>query len=199
MDSRLRWWVFFVFFATVADVQMAARRNAKPSKQVSFLDAANAFTPRGVEDFNLPNEFKALPKYKHMCSECPYGTNKLCDIKKHNLIHTNQWPFECKGCAYKTRTSSHILVHERKYGHEWQKVQVLAAAAEAPAAPAPTPSAAPAVPAAPIVAAPTVLVEPAIGAVRCCPGGWEICIARAKWVFCAEDAAFDPTLFDHGY
>lgn len=57
-----------------------------------------------------------LPGFIYNCEQCPYGSNKLSNMKKHLAVHNPNRPYSCFICGNRFQTlqtfKGHQLIHE---------------------------------------------------------------------------------------
>lgn len=53
----------------------------------------------------------------YSCKLCAYQTRILTNVQNHQRIHTNEKPFQCSFCAYKSNQHSNLKTHVKKH-HE---------------------------------------------------------------------------------
>lgn len=46
------------------------------------------------------------------CLQCTFKTNRLANLKTHNLVHISNKPFVCSSCSYKSKRKSDLKRHE---------------------------------------------------------------------------------------
>nr|XP_016930620.1 zinc finger protein 675-like [Drosophila suzukii]XP_036670405.1 zinc finger protein 675-like [Drosophila suzukii] len=68
----------------------------------------------GEQEFKENNSNDAVrPKKSHMCSHCQRSFSYPSQLKRHNLVHTDERPFKCSDCPSAFKEKSYLSVHIR--------------------------------------------------------------------------------------
>ena len=54
----------------------------------------------------------------YSCDTCDYKSKTSGAMNRHKMTHTGEKPLECDKCGYKSRTKSHLAVHKRTHTGE---------------------------------------------------------------------------------
>ncbi|XP_075530071.1 uncharacterized protein LOC142563403 [Dermacentor variabilis] len=55
---------------------------------------------------------------RHHCNFCGYKTDNICHLKRHNMLHTGEQPFECHLCPQRFRRKYNLKLHLRTHTGE---------------------------------------------------------------------------------
>lgn len=51
------------------------------------------------------------------CAQCPYVACNLSDLRRHLIVHSNEQPYHCCSCSFKSKWKSDVKKHQRSSGH----------------------------------------------------------------------------------
>jgi hypothetical protein len=51
------------------------------------------------------------------CQQCPYVACNLSDLRRHLIVHSNEQPYHCCSCEYKSKWKSDVKKHQRSLNH----------------------------------------------------------------------------------
>lgn len=51
------------------------------------------------------------------CQQCPYVACNLSDLRRHLIVHSNEQPYHCCSCSYKSKWKSEVKKHQRAHNH----------------------------------------------------------------------------------
>ena len=51
------------------------------------------------------------------CHQCPYVACNLSDLRRHLIVHSNEQPYHCCACVFKSKWKSDVKKHQRSMGH----------------------------------------------------------------------------------
>jgi transcription elongation factor Elf1 len=70
---------------------------------------------------NPPSQ-NSLPENLFYCTHCPYATEQIVKLQRHELKHTNKADNQCKVCTFSCRTIEILNQHMRLHSPEKQQV-----------------------------------------------------------------------------
>lgn len=59
----------------------------------------------------------AASKSSLCCQQCPYVACNLSDLRRHLIVHSNEQPYHCCACDFKSKWKSDVKKHQRSLGH----------------------------------------------------------------------------------
>ena len=51
------------------------------------------------------------------CQQCPYVACNLSDLRRHLIVHSNEQPYHCCACEFKSKWKSDVKKHQRSLNH----------------------------------------------------------------------------------
>lgn len=51
------------------------------------------------------------------CQQCPYVACNLSDLRRHLIVHSNEQPYHCCSCDFKSKWKSDVKKHQRNLNH----------------------------------------------------------------------------------
>jgi len=73
---------------------------------------------RSHEAAAAPVQNKPASKHHSLCcQQCPYVACNLSDLRRHLIVHSNEQPYHCCSCDFKSKWKSDVKKHQRSVGH----------------------------------------------------------------------------------
>lgn len=51
------------------------------------------------------------------CAQCPYVACNVSDLRRHLIVHSNEQPYHCCACDFKSKWKSDVKKHQRAMNH----------------------------------------------------------------------------------
>ena len=94
----------------------AATRKSQNISNVFFFFSSNSKPQPGAK---LPQQQPSQAKSSHSlcCQQCPYVACNLTDLRRHLIVHSNEQPYHCCACDFKSKWKSDVKKHQRSLNH----------------------------------------------------------------------------------
>lgn len=120
--------------------QAASQLNLTPPNSTSVSSASSSSSSSSLKSKPLPQhqqqqqrhqnhgnknrvngqiENKAVTKSSKSlcCQQCPYVACNLSDLRRHLIVHSNEQPYHCCSCDFKSKWKSDVKKHQRSFNH----------------------------------------------------------------------------------
>lgn len=124
--------------------QVASQLNLTPPNSTSVSSASSSSSSSSLKSKPLPQhqqiqqqqqqrqqnhgnknrvngqiENKAVTKNSKSlcCQQCPYVACNLSDLRRHLIVHSNEQPYHCCSCDFKSKWKSDVKKHQRSFNH----------------------------------------------------------------------------------
>lgn len=95
-----------------------------PDRRELFKNKQNTNQQYGV--LNIPHLHSSPPAnnarrvpVKYICSACGYSTNNKTRFTEHERVHTQEKPFQCHHCSYRSSVKSNLTKHVLSQHQNW--------------------------------------------------------------------------------
>ena len=127
---------FSFFESTPNSTQTASSTSKSTSPSSSTVSSYSSSTAKSVSSLTPPASNQSItsstvlnklkpnngPINKNVksslcCQQCPYVACNLSDLRRHLIVHSNEQPYHCCTCDFKSKWKSDVKKHQRSIGH----------------------------------------------------------------------------------
>ncbi len=94
-------------------VKTQENRGRPKSKHNSQQPQASTFS----SEQPVTTQTKASKHHSLCCQQCPYVACNLSDLRRHLIVHSNEQPYHCCSCDFKSKWKSDVKKHQRNANH----------------------------------------------------------------------------------
>lgn len=97
-----------------------ASSGIKNHKNLTNTNSSNQMSKQQPAVSNKPamnSGNKASKHHSLCCQQCPYVACNLSDLRRHLIVHSNEQPYHCCACEFKSKWKSDVKKHQRNLNH----------------------------------------------------------------------------------
>lgn len=90
----------------------------RPKSKHNYQQQQQQPSSRSNEAATSVQQNKSSSKHHSLCcQQCPYVACNLSDLRRHLIVHSNEQPYHCCSCDFKSKWKSDVKKHQRNANH----------------------------------------------------------------------------------
>ncbi|CAF0763019.1 unnamed protein product [Brachionus calyciflorus] len=99
--------------------QVGPESSPKKAPSINLTPPSSSSSSSSTSSISSISSSSIRPNKKSTmnCAQCPYVACNLSDLRRHLIVHSNEQPYHCCTCSFKSKWKSDVKKHQRSSGH----------------------------------------------------------------------------------